>query len=151
MIWPLFDSMNPAADVLALSTVEVDLEGVEVGQRIPLKWRGRQFIVHRTAAQIARARADDRAGRIDPEPDSARVLGPLWLIVVGVCTHLDCIPLGQKQGDPLGRSGGWFCPCHGSLYDILGRVRRGPAPANPVEPGYVFPDQTRVQIGRRGT
>jgi ubiquinol-cytochrome c reductase iron-sulfur subunit len=148
LIWPLIDNMNPAADVLALSAVEVDLDGIEPGQRITVKWRGRPvFIVHRTEQQIEQARVDDQADLIDPQPDSARVIEPEWLIVVGVCTHLGCIPLGQKEGDPVGRYGGWFCPCHGSLYDISGRVRRGPAPKNLVVPEYAFLDTNRVQIG----
>ena len=148
MIWPLIDSMNPAADVLALATVEIDLEGVELGQRITVKWRGQPvFVVRRTEQQIEQARADDQADLIDPQPDSARVIEPEWLIVVGVCTHLGCIPLGQKEGDPIGRYGGWFCPCHGSLYDISGRVRRGPAPANLVVPDYVFLDESRMRVG----
>ena len=148
MVWPLIDNMNPAADVLALSTTEIDLEGIEVGQRITVTWRGRPvFIVRRTPEQIEQARADDQADLIDPEPDSARVIEPEWLIVVGVCTHLGCIPLGQKEGDPVGRYGGWFCPCHGSLYDISGRVRRGPAPENLVVPDYAFLDASRVRIG----
>ena len=148
MVWPLIDNMNPAADVLALSTTEIDLEGIEVGQRVTVTWRGRPvFIVRRTPEQIEQARADDQADLIDPEPDSARVIEPEWLIVVGVCTHLGCIPLGQKEGDPVGRYGGWFCPCHGSLYDISGRVRRGPAPENLIVPDYVFLDASRVRIG----
>lgn len=148
MIWPLIDNMNPAADTLALASTEVDLEGIELGQRITVTWRGRPvFIVHRTEQQIEQARADDQADLIDPQPDSARVIEPEWLIVVGVCTHLGCIPLGQKEGDPVGRYGGWFCPCHGSLYDISGRVRRGPAPANLVVPDYAFLDESRVRIG----
>ena len=148
MIWPLIDSMNPAADVLALATVEIDLEVVELGQRITVRWRGQPvFVVRRTEQEIEQARADDQADLIDPQPDSARVIEPEWLIVVGVCTHLGCIPLGQKEGDPIGRYGGWFCPCHGSLYDISGRVRRGPAPANLVVPNYAFLDESRVRIG----
>jgi ubiquinol-cytochrome c reductase iron-sulfur subunit len=148
MIWPLIDSMNPAADVLALATVEIDFEGVELGQRVTVRWRGQPvFVVRRTEQQIEQARAGDQADLIDPQPDSARVIEPEWLIVVGVCTHLGCIPLGQKEGDPIGRYGGWFCPCHGSLYDISGRVRRGPAPANLVVPDYVFLDESRMRIG----
>ena len=96
----------------------------------------------------SKARADDQADLIDLQPDSARVIEPEWLIVVGLCTHLGCIPLGQKDGDPIGRYGGWFCPCHGSLYDISGRVRRGPAPKNLIVPDYVFLDESRVRIGR---
>ena len=148
MVWPLIDNMNPAADVLVLSTTEIDLEGIEVGQRITVTWRGRPvFIVRRTPEQIEQTRADDQADLIDPEPDSARVIEPEWLIVVGVCTHLGCIPLGQKEGDPVGRYGGWFCPCHGSLYDISGRVRRGPAPENLVVPDYALLDASRMRIG----
>ncbi len=147
-LWPLIDTMNPSADVLALSTVEVDLEGVEPGQRITVQWRGKPvFITRRTPEQIARARADDLAELIDPEPDGARVQRDEWLIVVGVCTHLGCIPLGQGEGDPVGQYGGWFCPCHGSLYDISGRVRRGPAPRNLDVPEYAFLDHAQVRIG----
>ena len=98
MIWPLIDSMNPAADVLALATVEIDLEGVELGQRITVKWRGQPvFLVRRTEQQIEQARADDQADLIDPQPDSARVIEPEWLIVVGVCTHLGCIPSVRRR------------------------------------------------------
>jgi ubiquinol-cytochrome c reductase iron-sulfur subunit len=104
-------------------------------------------IVHRTPEQIAEARADDTADLIDPEPDSARVQRPEWLIVVGVCTHLGCIPLGQRDGDPVGPYGGWFCPCHGSLYDISGRVRRGPAPRNLDVPEYALLDDAQARIG----
>lgn len=147
-IWPLIDSFNPAADVLALSTIEVDLKPIELGQRITLSWQNRPiFIDHRTPEQIAAARADDGADLIDPEPDEARVQRPEWLILIGICTHLGCVPLGQKAGDPKGRWGGWFCPCHGSQYDESGRVRRGPAPRNLAVPKYVFLDDTRVRIG----
>lgn len=147
-LWPLIDTMNPSADVLALSTVEVELEGVEPGQRITVQWRSKPlFIVRRMPEQIAEARADDSADLIDPEPDSARVQRAEWLIMVGVCTHLGCIPLGQREGDPVGRYGGWFCPCHGSLYDISGRVRRGPAPRNLDVPEYTFLDDTQVRVG----
>jgi ubiquinol-cytochrome c reductase iron-sulfur subunit len=147
-LWPLIDAMNPSADVLALSTVEVDLEGVEPGQRITAQWRSKPlFIVHRTPGQISEARADDTADLIDPEPDSARVQRAEWLIVVGVCTHLGCIPLGQREGDPVGPYGGWFCPCHGSHYDISGRVRRSPAPRNLEMPEYAFLDDAQVRIG----
>jgi ubiquinol-cytochrome c reductase iron-sulfur subunit len=121
---------------------------VEPGQRITVQWRSRPLsIVHRTPEQIAEARADDTADLIDPEPDSARVQRPEWLIVVGVCTHLGCIPLGQRDGDPVGPYGGWFCPCHGSLYDISGRVRRGPAPRNLDVPEYALLDDAQARIG----
>jgi len=146
--WPFIDSMNPSADVLALSSVEVDLSGIELGQRITVVWRKRPvFIDRRTPQQIARAKAEDSADLKDPEPDSARVQRDEWLIVVGVCTHLGCIPLGQKLSDPLGQWGGWFCPCHGSHYDTSGRIRKGPAPRNLAVPGYVFIDDLKVRIG----
>lgn len=148
-LWPFVDSMNPAADVLAQASVEVDLAPMELSQRITVKWRGRPvFIVHRTETLIRRARADDdNPGLIDPARDADRVQKPGWLIIIGVCTHLGCIPLGQKPGDPRGPYGGWFCPCHGSIYDIAGRVRRGPAPKNLYIPPYQFLDNGMVRIG----
>lgn len=147
-VWPLIDSMNPSADILALSSFEVDVEPIAVGQRITVKWRGQPvFISHRTPEEIAKAKADDRADLRDPEPDKARVQRKEWLIVVGVCTHLGCIPLGQNAADPRGQWDGWFCPCHGSHYDTSGRIRKGPAPKNLIVPRYVFPDETMVLIG----
>ena len=147
-LWPLIDSMNPAADVLALSSIEVDIEPIQVGQRITVKWRGQPvFIDRRTPEQVARAKAEDAADLKDPEPDAARVQRDEWLIVVGVCTHLGCIPLGQRPGDPLGDWDGWFCPCHGSHYDTSGRIRKGPAPKNLVVPDYEFATDTVVTIG----
>lgn len=146
--WPLIDSMNPAADVLALSSIEVDLSPIEVGQAITVKWRGKPvFIRHRTEQEIEEARDVKLSDLRDPQPDSARVEKPEWLIMVGVCTHLDCIPLGQKSGDPKGDFGGWFCPCHGSHYDTSGRIRKGPAPKNLEVPQYTFLDDTTVRIG----
>ena len=148
MIWPLIDNMNPSADVLALSSTEVDLSPIEVGQSITPVWRGKPlFIRRRTPDEIAKARADDTADLRDPEPDEARVQKPEWLIVVGICTHLGCIPLGQKAGEPRGDWGGWFCPCHGSHYDTSGRIRRGPAPTNLEVPPYVYLDDTTIKIG----
>lgn len=148
-LWPFIDSMNPAADVLALSLIEVDLASIEIGQRITVKWRGQPvFIVRRRADEIARARVDDdNPNLIDPATDAERVQRSEWLIVVGVCTHLGCVPLGQKSSDPHGKYGGWFCPCHGSVYDTSGRVRRGPAPRNLDLPSYAFLDDMRVRIG----
>lgn len=146
--WPIIDSMNPAADVLALSTVEVDLSPIEVGQAITVKWRGKPvFIRRRTEAEIEAARSVDLAELKDPQQDAARVKQPEWLIMVGVCTHLGCIPLGQKPSDPKGEFGGWFCPCHGSHYDTSGRIRRGPAPRNLDVPEYAFLDESTVRIG----
>lgn len=147
-VWPLVDSMNPAADVLALSSVEVDLSSIEVGQAITVKWRGKPvFIRRRTPEEIAQARAVDIADLPDPQADADRVQRPEWLIMVGVCTHLGCIPLGQKTGDPKGEFGGWFCPCHGSHYDTSGRIRKGPAPENLHVPHYTFLDDNLVRIG----
>jgi ubiquinol-cytochrome c reductase iron-sulfur subunit len=147
-IWPFIDSMNPAADVRALSTIEIDLAPIQPGQRITVKWRGQPvFIDRRTPERIALAKADDAAMLKDPEPDGARVQRDEWLIVVGVCTHLGCIPLGQKTGDSRGEWGGWFCPCHGSHYDTSGRIRKGPAPKNLVVPPYEFLGETLVRVG----
>jgi ubiquinol-cytochrome c reductase iron-sulfur subunit len=147
-IWPFIDSMNPAADILALSTTEVDISAVEVGQSITVKWRGKPvFIRHRTEKEIEEARDTPLDELVDPQPDSARVERPPWLIVVGICTHLGCIPLGQKPGEPRGDYGGWFCPCHGSQYDTSGRIRKGPAPRNLVVPTYEFVNDTTIKIG----
>ena len=147
-VWPLINSMNPSAEVLALATGEFDLEPVRLGQRITVVWRGQPvFIDHRTPEQIARARADDDADLKDPEADSARVKRPEWLVVIGICTHLGCIPKGQRPGDPVGEFGGWFCPCHGSHYDTSGRIRKGPAPKNLVVPPYEFLDDLLIRIG----
>ncbi|MFQ5955956.1 MAG: ubiquinol-cytochrome c reductase iron-sulfur subunit [Kiloniellales bacterium] len=146
--WPLIHSMNPSADVLALASTEVDLSVIEEGQSITVVWRGKPvFVRRRTADEIEAARADDAADLKDPEPDAERVKKPEWLILVGICTHLGCIPLGQKIGDPKGGWNGWFCPCHGSHYDTSGRVRKGPAPKNLEVPEYVFLDETTVKIG----
>ncbi len=147
-VWPLIDSMNPSADVLALSSTEVDLSPIEEGQSITVVWRGKPvFIRYRTASEIEEARSVDVTGLRDPETDEARAEKAQWLIMVGVCTHLGCIPLGQKPGDPKGDFGGWFCPCHGSHYDTSGRIRVGPAPLNLEVPPYVYLDDTRVKIG----
>lgn len=148
-VWPLIDSMNPSADTLALGATELDLAAIEQGQRVTVKWRGQPvFVVYRTERQITRARADDHNPTlIDPAADASRIERPEWLIIVGICTHLGCVPLGQREGDPLGDWGGWFCPCHGSVYDMSGRVRRGPAPLNLVVPRYTFIEEARVRIG----
>jgi len=147
-IWPFIDQMNPAADVLALSTSEVDISKIEVGQRVTVTWRGQPvFIDHRTQQEIDEARKVDVASLRDPQTDAERVQKPEWLIMVGICTHLGCIPLGQKAGDPRGEFGGWFCPCHGSQYDTSGRIRLGPAPLNLAVPPYKFLTETSVRIG----
>ena len=147
-IWPLIDQMNPAADVLALSTSEVDISKIELGQRVTVTWRGQPvFIDHRTPEEIESARKVDIADLRDPQTDAERVQKPEWLIMVGICTHLGCIPLGQKSGDPRGQFGGWFCPCHGSQYDTSGRIRMGPAPRNLAIPPYKFLTATNIRIG----
>ncbi len=147
-VWPFISAMNPSQDVLALSSTEVDLSAIEVGQRVTVKWRGSPvFIDHRTPEQIADAETTPLEDLPDPEPDSVRVQKPEWLIVVGVCTHLGCIPVGQKPGEKIGDFGGWFCPCHGSMYDTSGRIRSGPAPTNLPVPEYTFLDDTTVRIG----
>ena len=147
--WPLIDSMNPSADILAQSSTDVDLAPIEQGQRVTVTWQGVPvFIVRRTAEEIARTRADDNnSSLIDLETDAAQVASPEWLIVVGVCTYLGCIRLGQRAGDPQGRYGGWFCPCHGSVYDTSGRVRRRPAPRNLDVPPSIIRSDLRVVIG----
>ncbi len=147
-VWPLIYSMNPAADVLALGETEVDLGPIEEGQSITVIWRGSPvFIRRRSAAEIAAAGAVDLADLIDPEPDQDRVQKPEWLILVGVCTHLGCVPKGQRPGDNKGDFGGWYCPCHASHYDTSGRIRRGPAPKNLVVPPYQFLDDMKIRIG----
>jgi ubiquinol-cytochrome c reductase iron-sulfur subunit len=147
-LWPLVDSMNPAADTLALSSAEIDISKVEVGQAITAVWRGAPvFIRHRTPEEIATARGVSMNDLRDPQKDEDRTQKPEWLIVKGVCTHLGCIPLGTKPGQPRGDFGGWFCPCHGSHYDVSGRIRKGPAPKNLMVPKYVFVTDTLVRIG----
>lgn len=141
--WPFIAQWNPSADVLALASIEVDLSPVEPGQQITVNWRGKPvFIRHRTEKDIADARAVAMEDLKDPQPDSERAVRPEWLILVGVCTHLGCIPLAD-QGDYQG----WFCPCHGSHYDTSGRIRKGPAPENLAVPSYTFGDDASVVIG----
>ena len=146
--WPLIDQMNPAADTLALASTEVDVSKIAEGQAITVTWRGKPvFIRHRTRDEIARANAIDGAELRDPQEDEARVQRPELLVVVGVCTHLGCVPLGQKTGDVKGDYDGWFCPCHGSHYDTSGRIRKGPAPTNLEVPPYNFLSDSVIRIG----
>ena len=146
--WPFIDQMNPAADTLALSTTEVNLAPIERGQAITVVWRGKPvFIRHRTEKEIAEAENTDVAALRDPQADSERVQKPEWLVMVGICTHLGCVPLGQKPGDVKGDFDGWFCPCHGSHYDSSGRIRKGPAPKNLMVPDYAFTSDTSIVIG----
>jgi ubiquinol-cytochrome c reductase iron-sulfur subunit len=144
--WPLVDTLRPAKDVLALASTEVDVTPIEPGQSITVVWRGKPvFIRHRTPGEIAQAQKE--MGEKDPQPDAARVKKPEWLVLVGICTHLGCIPLGQRSGEPKGNYNGWFCPCHGSHYDTSGRVRMGPAPRNLEVPPYAFVGDTTIRIG----
>ena len=147
-VWPLVDSINPPADVLSLSSSEIDISSIKVGQSITVMWRGRPvFVRHRTDSEIEESRAVPLESLPDPASDEERTQKAEWLIMVGVCTHLGCIPNGQRETDPKGDFGGWFCPCHGSHYDTAGRIRKGPAPTNLEVPPYQFLDDTTVKIG----
>jgi ubiquinol-cytochrome c reductase iron-sulfur subunit len=143
---PLVAQMNPDASTIAAGApIEVDLAPVAEGQVITVFWRGKPiFIDHRTKKEIDEARAVNVASLPDPQPDDKRVKQghDQWLVLIGICTHLGCIPLAH-QGD----YDGWFCPCHGSQYDSSGRVRRGPAPQNLAIPPYQFVSDTRIRIG----
>ena len=146
--WALVDSMNPSADTLALSSVEVDLAPLAVGQAITVAWQGKPvFVRSRTQGEIDAARNVDVATLPDPEADDKRVKKPEWLVVIGICTHLGCVPLGQKTTEPRGEFGGYLCPCHGSQYDTSARIRKGPAPRNLDVPGYTFISDKRIKIG----
>ena len=146
--WPLIDQMNPAADTLALANIEVDVSKIAEGQSITVKWRGKPvFIRHRTKTEIDEALRDDALDMRDPQVDSDRVQKPEYLVVLGVCTHLGCVPLGQKVGEVRGEYDGWFCPCHGSHYDSSGRIRKGPAPTNLEIPPYAFLSDEVIKIG----
>lgn len=148
LVWPFVDSMNPAKDTLALASIDVDLSAIPEGQAITVTWRGKPvFIRHRTATEIAESKNVNLSDLPDPQADADRVQKEQWLIMVGVCTHLGCVPLGQKSSDVKGDFGGWFCPCHGSHYDTAGRIRKGPAPKNLGIPEYTFLTDTKVRIG----
>ena len=142
-VWPLIDQMNPDASVKALASTEVDVSSVAPGQSITVLWRGKPvFIKRRTQEEIAKAREVDIKNLKHPEKDEDRAKNPEWLVMLGVCTHLGCVPLGDK-----GEYGGWFCPCHGSHYDTSGRIRKGPAPTNLPVPPYSFLNDTTIKIG----
>ena len=149
-VWPFIDQMNPAADTLALASVEVDVSAIEKGQSVLIKWRGKPvFIRRRTEEEITAAQSVSLASLVDKQADVDRVLEGKdeWIVVVGVCTHLGCIPLGTKDGDERGEFNGWFCPCHGSHYDVSGRIRKGPAPKNLEVPSYAFISDSVIKIG----
>jgi len=142
-VWPLIDQMNPDASVKALASTEVDISSVELGQSITVLWRGKPvFIKRRTQEEITKAREVDIKNLKHPEKDEDRAKNPEWLVMIGVCTHLGCVPLGDK-----GEYDGWFCPCHGSHYDTSGRIRKGPAPTNMEIPKYEFVNSKTIKIG----
>jgi len=141
--WPLIDQMNPAKDVLALASTEVDISSIVEGQSVTVVWRGKPvFIRSRTQDEISSAREPRLEELKAPQSDEDRVTKDPWLIMIGICTHLGCVPLGND-----GDYDGWFCPCHGSHYDTSGRIRKGPAPENLLIPDYVFLDDTTIRIG----
>ena len=141
--WPLIDQMNPDASERALASTEVDISGIERGQSITVLWRGKPvFIKRRTEEEIQKARQVDLKELPDPEKDEDRAKNPEWLVMLGMCTHLGCVPLGNK-----GEYEGWFCPCHGSHYDTSGRIRKGPAPTNLEVPKYEFVNSNTIKIG----
>lgn len=143
-VWPFVSQMNPdAATIAAGAPVELDLSPIAAGQSVKVKWRGKIiFVNHRTPKEIEEARAVPLNQLPDPATDEARAKKPEWLVVIGVCTHLGCIPLGHQ-----GQYDGWFCPCHGSTYDTSGRIRSGPAPRNLDVPDYAFLSAAKIKIG----
>jgi len=161
-LWPLIQQMNPDASALALASTEVDIAPIKEGQAITVMWRGKPvFIRNRTKEEIAKAKAvpmdelRDTSARNDALPEKATASDENrtkagkenWLVLVGICTHLGCIPKGQAVVDSRGDFGGYFCPCHGSHYDTAGRIRKGPAPQNLEVPPYEFVSDTKIKIG----
>ncbi len=145
---PLVNSLSPAKDTMALATIEVDISSLEPGQSITKTWQGKPvFIRRRTKEEIAEAKAVDISTLADKESDEDRVQREEWLVLVGICTHLGCVPTGQKVTEARGEYDGYFCPCHGSHYDTSGRIRKGPAPTNMPVPPYEFVNDTTIKIG----
>nr|WP_281502910.1 ubiquinol-cytochrome c reductase iron-sulfur subunit [Ancylobacter crimeensis] len=157
LVWPFISQLQPDASVLALSSTEVDLSQIQEGQIVTVKWRGKPvFVWNRTADDVAKARDVPVGQLIDPIARNANLPADApatdenraakdrekWLVVIGICTHLGCVPIGHA-----GEYDGWFCPCHGSEYDAAGRVRRGPAPENLAIPPYAFVSDTKISIG----
>ena len=143
VVWPLIDQMNPDASVKALASTEVDVSGVEKGQSITVLWRGKPvFIRRRTEEEIAKAKNVKLEDLPHPETDEERAKNPEWLVMLGVCTHLGCVPLTDK-----GDYNAWFCPCHGSHYDTAGRIRKGPAPKNLPVPTAKFVEDLIIKLG----
>lgn len=160
-LWPLINQMNPDASALSLASTEIDLAPIQEGQAVTVMWRGKPiFVRNRTADEVKQAQEvpegelkDNDArllnGPAGPATDAARTKPgkEQWLVMVGICTHLGCIPKGQRTGEEKGPYGGWFCPCHGSAYDTSGRIRLGPAPRNLEIPPYEFTSDTMIRIG----
>ena len=150
VLYPLINQMNPSADVLALSSIDVDVSSIQPGQAVKTEWRKQPvFIRNLTPAEMAAADQVDVGSLRDPETLDQRTKPghKNWLITLGVCTHLGCVPLGAGEGENRGEFGGYFCPCHGSAYDTAARIRKGPAPKNLVVPNYEFTSNTAVRIG----
>ena len=142
-VWPLVDQMNPDASVKALASTEVDVSTMQPGQSLTVLWRGKPvFIKRRTDDEIKQARKVNISDLKHPEKDEDRAKNPEWLVMLGICTHLGCVPLTDK-----GDYDGWFCPCHGSHYDTSGRIRKGPAPTNMEIPKYEFVNTNTIKIG----
>jgi ubiquinol-cytochrome c reductase iron-sulfur subunit len=142
-IWPFIDQMNPDSSVKALATTEVDISQIEPGKSITVLWRGKPvFIKRRTDSEISEAQSVSLDDLKHPEKDEDRVKKAEWLVMMGICSHLGCVPLSDK-----GEYNGWFCPCHGSHYDTSGRIRKGPAPTNMEIPKYAFVDENTIRIG----
>jgi len=141
--WPFIHQMNPDRSVKALASTEVDLSSIQPGKSITVLWRGKPvFIKRRTSEEITEAKKVKLEDLKHPEKDEDRVKKDEWLVMLGVCTHLGCVPLKDK-----GDYKGWFCPCHGSHYDTSGRIRKGPAPTNMEIPKYEFIDRNTIKIG----
>lgn len=149
---PLIDSMNPSADVLAVSTTEVDISAIAVGTALVVAYRSQPlFVRHLTAKEIAEANAVPLSILRDPQTLAERTKAGRseWLVTMGVCTHLGCVPLGARSGENQGQYGGYFCPCHGSAYDTAARIRKGPAPRNLDVPDYTFVTPTKLLVGQK--
>lgn len=152
IVIPLVNQMNPSADVLAEATTELDLAAIAEGQAIKAVFRKQPlFVRHLTAKEIAAANAVPVSSLRDPQSlaDRTKPGKAQWLITMGVCTHLGCVPLGAAEGENKGEFGGYFCPCHGSAYDTAARIRKGPAPKNLMVPDYVFRSDTTVEVGAK--
>jgi ubiquinol-cytochrome c reductase iron-sulfur subunit len=162
VLWPLLDQMNPDASALSMASTKVDVSHLEEGQAITVMWRGKPiFIRHRTPKEVEEGKEVKLSALVDPIARNANLPEDApatdanraakdrekWLVMIGICTHLGCIPKGQAVGDYKGEYGGWFCPCHGSQYDTAGRIRKGPAPQNMYIPPYAFTSDTKIKIG----